>query len=150
MKSRKKEIAAIFVFSFIFAAAFNALSSTGLPYVYEKQQSEPGEIIKAQEAKKMNEDSNYVFLDARPTRYYKREHIPGAVNVPYNTNELDKLISPFEKEQKFVVYCYSETCNMARLLKNSLLGKGFKYIYLFDEGIKAWKDAGYDTELNQN
>ena len=150
MNSSKKEIVSIFLISFIFAAVFNAFSSTGLPYIYEKSQTESSGEITAQEAKKMNEDSNYVFLDARPARYYKREHIPGAVNVPYNTKELDKLIEPFIKGQKFVVYCYSETCNMARLLRDALTTKGFTSIILFDEGIKAWKLAGYATELTQD
>lgn len=146
MNARIKEILIISIISFAFAFVYNAFSATGLPLFYEKPQVKSDSTADVLEAKKMNEDSNFVFLDARPARFFKREHIPGAVNVPYNTKEMDKLISPYEKDQNFVVYCYSEKCNMAKLLKNELTEKEFTHVYLFDKGIKAWKEAGYPTE----
>lgn len=147
MNPRTMEVMIIFLISFIFAGVFNAFSSTGLPFTYQYKAPEfvSGEVVPLKKAKLMHEDTSVVFIDARSARYYQREHIPGAINIPYNTKELEKLTSPFKKSQKFVVYCYSESCNMARLLSDLLTKNGFESTALFDEGISAWKAAEYPT-----
>ena len=150
MKNRIKEVTIIILLALVFGAVYNAFSNPGLPYIYQEKTAEfvSGQVVNLKQAKEMHEDTSIVFLDARPARYYNREHIPGAVNVPYNTKELEKLVSSYKKDQKFVVYCYSESCNYAKLLGDLLAKNNFENIALFDEGIKAWKEK-YPTDKPQ-
>ena len=60
--------------------------------------------------------ANVLWLDARPDADFEREHVPGA--IPLNEDRWNELLPPFLQQQwspekKIVVYCSSESCNLA-------------------------------------
>ena len=91
-------------------------------------------------------DSNTVILDVRDQESYKKEHIPGAKNVPLS--ELAKHIATLPKNKTLVTYCWSLTCWAAPKAALQLAEKGFKVQELVG-GIKEWKANGFDVESSK-
>ena len=59
---------------------------------------------------------NVIWVDARPSEEFERDHIPGAVSL--NEDRWDEGLSQFlgtqwSPEKKIVVYCSAASCNLA-------------------------------------
>jgi rhodanese-related sulfurtransferase len=57
-----------------------------------------------------------IWIDARPEKDFERDHVPGAISL--NEDHWNELLPPFLQEQwspekRIVVYCSSESCNLA-------------------------------------
>lgn len=83
------------------------------------------------------------LIDARDTVQFAREHIPGAVNVPYIEIRAGALLPP--KDRRIVVYCSSETCPISQYAYQALDRLGYEEIYDMRAGLQGWKDAGFPT-----
>lgn len=90
-------------------------------------------------------DTEFVLVDARDTIQYAREHIPGAINLPYIEIRAGGLLPP--REQRIVVYCSSETCPISQYAYEALDQLGYEEIYDMRAGLQGWKDAGFPTVL---
>jgi len=60
--------------------------------------------------------ANVIWVDARPSEEFERDHIPGAVSL--NEDRWDEGLSQFlgtqwSPEKKIVVYCSAASCNLA-------------------------------------
>ncbi|MGH7450675.1 MAG: rhodanese-like domain-containing protein, partial [bacterium] len=64
-----------------------------------------------------------VIIDARPDFQYELGHLPGAINIPYDSNNLVELVNKHSlKNQALIVYCSSVHCNAAELLAENCAG----------------------------
>jgi cytochrome c oxidase cbb3-type subunit 3 len=90
------------------------------------------DVIKQQ----LDRKAKMVLMDARTPSDYVREHIAGAVSVPFYDPSpyFDKL----PKDAWLVAYC---SCPHAesRTLATKLMDKGFKRVTVLDEGLGVWK-----------
>ncbi|HEX6032535.1 MAG TPA: rhodanese-like domain-containing protein [Tepidiformaceae bacterium] len=100
----------------------------------------PGQVREWQES-----DTEFVLVDARDAIQYAREHIPGAINVPYVEIRAGGLLPP--RDQRIVVYCSSETCPISQYAYEALDRLGYEEIYDMRAGLEGWKDAGHPTVL---
>ena len=67
------------------------------------------EITRNELKAKMDRNDKFVLLEALPEEYYRRSHLPGAVNLPYEeAAEKAAAILP-DKEADIVVYCMNRT-----------------------------------------
>jgi rhodanese-related sulfurtransferase len=89
--------------------------------------------------------TDFVLVDARDAIQYAREHIPGAINVPYIEIRAGGLLPP--RDQRIVVYCSSETCPISQYAYEALDQLGYEEIYDMRAGLQGWKDAGLPTVL---
>lgn len=84
-----------------------------------------------------------VWIDARTPQAYQAEHIPGAINVPFErvTQEYDRL-----KDYSTIIV-YGEEYNDARALGMSkrLMALGHKDVRTLTGGLRAWKTANLPT-----
>lgn len=88
----------------------------------------------------LDRHARMALLDARAPSDFAREHIAGAVSVPFYDPEpyFDKL----PKDAWLVCYCscpHAESGTLAR----KLAGKGFTKVTVLDEGLGVWKSRGY-------
>jgi cytochrome c oxidase cbb3-type subunit 3/ubiquinol-cytochrome c reductase cytochrome c subunit len=100
----------------------------------------PADVIKAQ----LDRGSKMALLDARAPSDYAREHIAGAVSVPFYDPE--PYLSALPKDAWLVCYC---ACPHAEsgTLAGKLVGHGFSKVTVLDEGLGVWKSRGYGTHL---
>ena len=52
--------------------------------------------------KKLMSEDNYIIIDIRTAEEYKKEHVIGAVNIPFN--EINENVE-LDKEKTIIVYC---------------------------------------------
>ena len=58
--------------------------------------------ISIEDAKTAHDKGNSIFVDSRSADDYKREHITGAINIPYGT---DGEFKSLPKGKRIIVYC---------------------------------------------
>ena len=83
-----------------------------------------------------------IWVDARPDDQFNQEHIPGAVSL--NEDHWNDQVGPFVQTtwtpgKKIVVYCSSQSCNLAldvadRLRKEANLPD----VYVLEGGWEEW------------
>ena len=88
-------------------------------------------------------DPSLVILDVRDAESFKKEHIPGAKNVPLT--ELSKHLSTLPKDKTIVTYCWSLTCAAAPKAALQLAEKGYKVQEMVG-GIQEWKNNEFPVE----
>lgn len=143
MVKRIKESALILAFALLSAFMFNNFAVHGIDLIYEHVELKNGTVVSLYESKNIFENKQALFIDARPANFYRSEHIPNAINVPYDAKNKGELLVDISIKENIVVYCFSKKCNQARILAAALKNMGFLNVAVFDDGIQKWKAAGY-------
>ena len=96
----------------------------------------PADVIHAQ----LERGAKMAVLDARAPSDYSREHIAGAVSVPFY--DPDPYVPDLPKDAWLVAYC---SCPHAEsgTLAQKLTAKGFTKVTVLDEGLGVWKGKKY-------
>jgi rhodanese-related sulfurtransferase len=80
-----------------------------------------------------------VLLDARPVYQYVMGHLPGAINIPYDSENLVELVDEHSlKTLPIIVYCSSSHCNAAELLAQKLRDLGCLKVRIYSGGWEDW------------
>lgn len=124
-----------FHYSFISSEEFPSISFIALP--------------EAEGLFSMNEAR---FIDSRNAEAYKKGHIAGAINIPYEANSLTPELAEFSifKEEVLVVYCDGSDCQSSVALSRFLHEQGFKDIRVFFGGWKEWLAEDLPIETGKN
>jgi rhodanese-related sulfurtransferase len=90
----------------------------------------------------LKEGTNLVVVDVREAEDYKKGHIPGAINLPF-----DKWATceGLQKDNLNVLYCYSHVCRLAATAAVEFAGKGYPVMEM-DGGFEAWKENDLEIE----
>ncbi len=85
-------------------------------------------------------------VEALPEPYYRRAHLPGAINIPAEqVAELAPRLLP-DKAAEIVVYCANLPCPSSEMAARSLRDLGYANVREYAEGKQDWLEAGYPTE----
>jgi rhodanese-related sulfurtransferase len=85
-----------------------------------------------------------VIVDARYPETYAREHVPGAISLPWrDINEA--TTAHLSREALYVVYCWNASCHASTRTAQRLESLGFKVKELHG-GLQDWKKQGFPTE----
>lgn len=80
-----------------------------------------------------------VIIDARPDFQYELGHLPNAINIPYDSDNLVELVNAHSlKNQALIVYCSSAHCKAAELLAEKLRTLGCKKVSIYPGGWEEW------------
>jgi len=80
---------------------------------------------------------NYVILDVRSSKEFKRGHIKGAQSINVMDFKFMKLIKKFDKETKYIIYGQREDRSKRAL--DIMKKRGFVKIYLITGGMLEWR-----------
>ncbi len=84
-------------------------------------------------------DNNTVALiDARSPGEYSSQHIPGAVNLPYDELDEHKALLPSKKDKPIVIYCRSG--KRAGILGKDLKALGYSEVHVLPREQIFWND----------
>lgn len=61
--------------------------------------------LEADEAARVIESEECILVDVRSEKEYQVEHIPGAVNIPYDSDDETFLSEIPDKDRTIVLYC---------------------------------------------
>lgn len=86
---------------------------------------------------------NAIWVDARPDEEFARGHVPGATLL--NEDRWDELLPQFlgkwSAEKKVVVYCSTQSCNLAREVARRLRNQTqppMQNVFVLDGGWEEW------------
>jgi len=84
-----------------------------------------------------------VWVDPRTTSVFEQEHIPGAINLPFQHIAQDhRTLNAYG-----LIIVYGEGYNDAKAeaMSKRLIELGHENVYTLRGGLKAWRDAGMET-----
>ena len=144
------ESCGLFGAALLIGLAYHCLNNNGIlahpQAVSRLLESNPGNFVKVidiPEAVRLSKTPGVVFIDARSHHQYEKDgHIPGAINIPYDSKRLDYLapLDQMDRTTRIVMYCCGgKKCRHAKILANHLISSGFCNIELFEQGIIGWQ-----------
>jgi rhodanese-related sulfurtransferase len=87
---------------------------------------------------------NVIVVDARSLEAYRKEHIPGAVNIPHRTMSRETT-KHLDRNALVVTYCDGIGCNASTKGALKMAKLGFRVKELIG-GVDWWKRDGHKTE----
>lgn len=87
---------------------------------------------------------NIAVIDARSPEAYRREHIPGAINIPHRTMSAETT-RHVNRTALVVTYCDGIGCNASTKGALNMVRLGFQVKELIG-GLDWWKRDGHKTE----
>ena len=110
----------------------------------------PPATITLEDAKRLQDLNDAVFVDARHEFDYKLGHIAGAINLPLSefTPQHPQFLA-LSKSKHIVVYCDGAGCNSSIELAAKLYEHGFAEVKIFFGGWQEWNSAHLPVERNK-
>jgi rhodanese-related sulfurtransferase len=87
-----------------------------------------------------------VVIDARSPEAFSKEHIPGAISLPYRTMT-EATTDSIDKSALVVIYCDGIGCNASTKGALNMTRLGFRVKELMG-GLDWWKRDGHPTKGN--
>ncbi len=157
-----KEIGIILGISIVAAFAVNSFSPAGIALVgqWDTAQGvvtanakndiviEGIEVGTVDQARKLYDSGDYIFVDARSRDDFEEGHIKGAVSLPVGQFE-EKIAAFMERyppEASIVTYCSGRTCLDSHHLAEFLMDFGYDKIGVFIDGFPGWAAEGHPIE----
>ena len=99
----------------------------------------PSEMVSVDQARAWG--GNVIWVDARPDAEFARDHVPGAVSLNEDRwNELlPQFLAAWSPGKKVVVYCSTESCDLAREAAERLRKEAqVSEVFVLGGGWEAW------------
>jgi rhodanese-related sulfurtransferase len=84
-----------------------------------------------------------ILVDVRMPGEFASGHIPGSINLDWTARNHEALFAQLDRARSVLLYCASG--GRSDQARDYLVARGYKVQHL-DEGIAAWKEAGYPIE----
>lgn len=96
----------------------------------------------------LDNNKDFLLVDALSAMSFEGRHIPGAKNVPYSPNYLEDFekASDVPKDTMISVYCASSGCQLSSMAADVLVEAGYTNVSHFVDGLAGWMKAGYEFE----
>lgn len=94
-----------------------------------------------------------IIIDARGTSEYADGHIPGALNIPYESffdEHYKDLEEDVPMDATVVCYCRSVTCDLSENLAQELRLMGYEKVLCYRGGWDDWSEAGFPAEVGES
>lgn len=87
---------------------------------------------------RLEANAELVLVEAMPERYYKKHHLPGAINIPDDqVEELAPDLLP-DGNAEIVVYCIDGPCRRSARAAKRLEALGYANVADYAEGKREW------------
>jgi rhodanese-related sulfurtransferase len=86
------------------------------------------------------------IVEALPAPYFEDGHLPGAANLPHDSD--DRTISAVlpDRNRTVVVYCANRACANSGVLGRRLDQLGYADVRVYEGGKEDWLEAGLALE----
>jgi rhodanese-related sulfurtransferase len=80
-----------------------------------------------------------VIIDCRLPEFYAEGHIPGAINIPFESGNLLMLaLSAIPKDAQVIIYCDGVGCDLSTDLATYMIMEGYREVYDYQGGWEEW------------
>lgn len=96
---------------------------------------------------KMGSDDKPTIVEVLPKESYDDFHIPGAVNVPVQSDDFaERIQAVANKDDEVVVYCQNTQCDASPRAAEKMETLGFTRVFDYEAGKDDWREAGLPVE----
>ena len=89
------------------------------------------------------DNPDFIIIDVRTPQEFAQEHIEGAINLDYYSEDFREQLNELDKNKTYLVYC--RTGNRSKAAVDLMKELGFGQIYNISDGIIDWKAEGLPT-----
>ena len=89
---------------------------------------------------------NAIVVEALPAPYYDDAHLPGARNLPHDSDNATITAVLPDHETTVVVYCSNVACQNSTILSRRLAELGYTDVRKYEAGKEDWINAGLPVE----
>jgi rhodanese-related sulfurtransferase len=104
------------------------------------------EKIKRDELRELVEAGEVTLVHALPEPYFRKEHIPGALQLDHARVAEQAHERLPDKDARIVTYCANLACPNSEIAANRLVALGYTDVREYAEGIADWIEAGLPVE----
>lgn len=104
------------------------------------------EKITREELQALVEAGEVTLVHALPEPYFRKEHIPGALQLDHERVAEQAPERLPDKEASIVTYCANLACPNSEIAANRLIALGYRDVRAYAEGIADWIEAGLPVE----
>ena len=142
------DFALIIGVSLVIALLFNHSNPNGIPLFPKALDKKAIPGITAAQAMDQVKGGDTLVVDAGPEGTFQRNHIRGAVSVPFALSDIlyDATFGGDDKGKKVIVYGGTFSKPYDRLLADKLHRKGLKDVRVLQGGAAAWEKAGFPVD----
>lgn len=97
----------------------------------------------------LGDGANVVLLDVRDRADYRREHISGALNIPYDELEV-RAVNEINTSDVVVTYSRWGDTSMPEAARDALSATGFSKVFVLKGGLDRWRQSGYSVNTGAN
>ncbi|MDF1740600.1 MAG: rhodanese-like domain-containing protein [Verrucomicrobiales bacterium] len=94
------------------------------------------------------ENKGAILLDVNGSKYFKKGHLPGAIDFRANEENLAAVLGE-DKEKLIVVYCGSPSCEAYLAAATAVRQLGYTNVKHLPAGISGWISAGKPTDVSE-
>jgi rhodanese-related sulfurtransferase len=91
-------------------------------------------------------DAGAILVEALPARYYDDAHLPGARNLPHDSDDVTIAAVLPDRGATVVVYCSNLACPNSTILSRRLEQLGYADVLEYEGGKEDWVTAGLPVE----
>ena len=95
--------------------------------------------------KELEEGTAPLIVDVRSQGEFDRDHIPGAVHIPFYAIGSGLAARGFSKKEPFVLYC--EHGPRAGIAGLDLLLSGYEQVWTLDGSMRGWRKSEFPLEV---
>lgn len=134
--------------SIFFALGFNQANPKKIPLFPKSDLEEAVSFVKPSKVFEAHQTGNILIIDAMPSGFYEKEHIPGAENLPLAMFDFmyDMTLSHEDKDKGIIVYGKTISRHYDEEVANKLVIRGHRNVQVLEDGLRAWKNMGYPVE----
>jgi rhodanese-related sulfurtransferase len=87
-----------------------------------------------------------LVVEALPLPYYEDAHLPGARNLPHDSDDATIAAVLPNRDATVVVYCSNLACQNSTILSRRLAQLGYTDVHEYEGGKEDWITAGLPVE----
>ena len=97
---------------------------------------------------KLDHPKKSILVDALPPEYFRKAHLPGAINIPAEQVQNRALELIPNKDIELIIYCAGATCPASRQTADELTAMGYANVRHYVGGKEDWMQAGLPVVRN--
>lgn len=101
--------------------------------------------LRRKDVKSLVQQGRAQLVDVLPAREFKREHLPGAINLPLSDLNAESA-RQLRRDIAIIVYGAEQSCDLSARAAWRLESMGFQEVYRYTAGKTDWIAGGLDTE----
>lgn len=96
--------------------------------------------VGVEEFDKLRSEKNAVVLDVRTEKEFKAGHIPGAINLDFQSPDFQKKVAELDKSKTYLVHCAGGVRSAKAC--TAMDKSAFPNLVNLEPGFRAWEKAG--------